>query len=305
MKSNFKLLMVGVSIASTSLIFTGCGNSDTETSENEGIKDKIDQGVKDGGDGQQISIGGQLFSIPSPVQTAFLIKEVGTEFNSEVLNPVENVNNYSSSFLKALNLGVYGADLGYLTIYENNPEALKYLAATKKMADQLDLGNAFDKELMDRFEASSTNKDSILVLVSEAFKKSDVYLKENDKHDVAALVLAGGWLEAMYFATKSATETNDPRVIERIGDQKNALESLIKMLGQYGNDEEYSDLAYELEDLYEIFKSIKYTYEYVPPTHDEGNKVTTINCKHNVELADADLATIIEKIESIRNEIVL
>jgi len=305
MKNKLKLFIVGSSFVSLALLSTSCGDSETKNDSHDEIE-KIDTLLNDTtGNGDKVfMIGGQIFSIPSPVQTAFLIKDVGISFNSDYVNPSENVSNYSSNFQKALNLGVYGADLGYLTIYEQTDGALKYLKSVRGLSKDLGLEGAFDEKLANRFSENIGNQDSMLVFVSDAYKNSDNYLKNNDKDDVAALVLAGGWIESMYIAADAAKESNNEQLIERLGDQKNALESLIAMLNQYAVDTDYEDLIIELEDLYSIFSGITYTYEYIPPVTDESNKVTVIKSKHTVNIADGDLEALIAKIESIRNEIV-
>lgn len=306
MKNKFKFLIISPMIIST-VLFTSCGDSETESDANKDEINKIDEVVSDTSKNNfngTFSIGGQIFSIPSPVQTAFLIKDVGTEFNSDYTNPSDNVSNYSTNFQKAINLGVYGADLGYLTIYEQTDGAMKYLKSVRQLSKDLGLEGAFDEELADRFSENIGNQDSMLVFVSEAYKKSDNYLKNNDKDATAALVLAGGWLESIYIASDASATTKNPQLIERLGDQKNALSSLIKMLGQYRNDPDYDDLVVELEDLYSVFGSIDYTYEYIAPVTDEANKQTMIKSKHTVNMEDGELEAINEKVRSIRNDIV-
>lgn len=293
-------------IISTALL-SSCGDSETEENANNDEINKIDDTITDTSANNfngTFQIGGQIFSIPSPVQTAFLIKDVGTEFNSDYTNPSENVGNYSTNYQKALNLGIYGADLGYLTIYEQTDGAMKYLKSVRSISSDLGLDGAFDEELASRFSDNIGNQDSMLVFVSEAYKNSDNYLKNNDKDAQAALILAGGWIESMYIAADAARSSNNEQLIERLGDQKNALSSLIRMLGQYSSDSDYDDLVVDLEDLYSIFESVKYTYEYVPPVTDEANKQTMIKSNHTVDMGEGELNAIVDKLESIRNDIV-
>ncbi len=305
MKNKLKLFIIGSSLFSVAILMGRCGTESETTKDADKIEDDLNS--KDSSinpDESIFLIGDQIFSIPSPVQTAFLIKDVGVPFNSDYVNPADNAMNYSSNFSKALNLGVYGADLGYLTIYEQTDGALRYLKSVRGLSKELGLEGAFDEKLADRFSSNIGNQDSMLVFVSDAYRSSDNYLKENDKNDVAALVLAGGWIESMYIAADAAVSSNNPLLIERLGDQKNPLISLIAMLGQYNADADYEDLINELEDLLGIFAGIKYTYEYVPSSTNESKKETTIKSKHTVEIADGDLEAIINKIESIRTEIV-
>jgi len=305
MKNKLKLFIIGSSLFSVTMLMGGCGTESETTKDGDKMEDSENQedSIKNP-DESIFLIGDQIFSIPSPVQTAFLIKDVGVPFNSDYVNPADNAMNYSSNFSKALNLGIYGADLGYLTIYEQTDGALRYLKSVRGLSKELGLEGAFDEKLADRFSSNIGNQDSMLVFVSDAYRNSDNYLKENDKNDVAALVLAGGWVESMYIAADAAFSSNNPLLIERLGDQKKPLASLIAMLGQYNTDTDYEDLINELEDLYGIFEGIKYTYEYIPSSTDESKKETTIKSKHTVEIADGDLEAIIEKIKSIRTEIV-
>jgi len=312
MKNKYRVLFATLALASASFSLTSCGDDkkdETKTSEEaiDDITKKVVEEQQKPADVLNVQIGSQVFTIPSPVQTAFLVKEVGTTFNSELLNPVENASSYSSSFKKALNMGVYGADMGYITIYENTDLSLKYLKAVRKIADQLDLSGAFDEDLMHRFGANMGVQDSMLVFVNEAYKNADDYLKKNDKSNIAALVVVGGWVEAVYFASQTALETNNERLINRVAEQKLALSNMIKMLkslDNYSTDEAYEDLTIDLEDLYTHFEGITFEYEFVEPVTDPVKKETTINSKNKVNISTETLNDIVESLASIRKTII-
>jgi hypothetical protein len=77
------------------------------------------------------------------------------------------------------------------------------------------------------------------------------------------------------------------------------------MLKQYREEnEEYDDLAIDLEDLLSLFDKVNYTYEYIEPITDEVEKVTTFKSKHTVTITDEQLNAIVEKVKSIRKEII-
>ena len=50
------------------------------------------------------------------MEITMLIKEGGAVYDKQELNDHNNVSNYTTNFKKALNLGVYGTDLGYANI---------------------------------------------------------------------------------------------------------------------------------------------------------------------------------------------
>jgi len=118
-------------------------------------KESIDKEAIDPAASLNTNFDGKIFSIPSPVQTAMLIKELNLPFDQNILNPTENSKNYSTEFKQALNLGIYGTDLGYCSLYEQKNSALKYLSAVEKLTGQLGLEGAFDKSFMSRFEKNS------------------------------------------------------------------------------------------------------------------------------------------------------
>ena len=61
-----------------------------------------------------------------------------------MLNSSDNLSKYNSNYQKALNLGIYGTDLGYTNIYEQNQDGIKYLSSIKSLAEGLNIGQFFD-----------------------------------------------------------------------------------------------------------------------------------------------------------------
>ena len=282
------------------MVMTGCGESETKGGE---VTDTEKDANDDSSSDVQVKLGGKFFSIPSPFETATLLKESGAPFNGNLINAPENASNYTTDFYKALNLGIYGADLGYITIYNNNSnDAISYLTAIQKLADEVNVGGAFDKALIDRFSQNMENQDSVLVLVSDAFRSGDEYLKNNDKSDVASLILTGGWLEALHFACEIAIQLNNPDVISRIGEQRTTLENLIMLLHDY-SEEDYTLLADELQALYDEFETINYSYEFKEPEHHKESMTTNIKSKRTVEVSAETLQMIADKVKEIRTKI--
>lgn len=314
MKNKYRNITTALLMASVSFSLSSCGDDTKEHNSGEDHSKAIESITNDVTEEKQkpednltLKIGGKFFTIPSPVQTAFLIKEEGTAFNSELMNKAENGSSYTTSFKKALNMGVYGADMGYITLYENTDLSLKYLKTVRKIAGELDLSGAFNEELAGRFSDNMGNQDSMLVFVNEAYKNADDYLKKNDKSNVAALVVVGGWIEAVHFAAQSALETKNEKLINRVAEQQQALKNLIAMLKSlkgYTDVEEYEDLTIDLEDLLAHFDAVKFTYEYVEPVTDPVKKVTTINSKNTIEISDETLNKIVEGVKEIRNSII-
>jgi hypothetical protein len=287
-----------IALSTLALLTYSCGE-DTPANEDDTTQEEVNPKQS-----QLMEIDGKVFSIPSPIQTATLIKNSGTNYNKAMLNVPSNVTKYSTNFKKAINLGVYGADLGYVTLYEQTQDAISFLTAIKSIGDDLGVSSAFDMELVERFEKNIGNQDSILAMVSDAYKASDRYLKNSQQNDVGGLILAGGWIESLYFATNAAKMTNNKEIIKRIGEQKTTVSNLIKLLTPYYSKSDYTALVDSLIELDELFSKIEIVYTYVKPTVDAKNKTTTINSTTDVSITPEQLAAITEKVNKIRAELI-
>jgi hypothetical protein len=272
--------------------------------KNEKSDDKIDEEILDPTSSLNTNFDGKIFSIPSPVQTSMLIKDANIPYTPFLLNSPDNVNNYISEVKKALNLGVYGTDLGYCSLYEQHSTALKYLKCVEKITKDLNLEGAFDRSFMERFEKNNTNQDSVVRIVTEAFTKADNFLKNNDRKNSSVLILVGGWVESIYLACELSRENFNKKIVDRIGEQQQTLSTIIEILDIYNKNGINTEILNQLEDLKLSFNLVKIEYDYVPPSVDEAKKTTTLEHSTKVVLNSNVLNMISMKIYKIRSSIV-
>jgi murein L,D-transpeptidase YcbB/YkuD len=279
------------------LFFSSCGGNEEE---------KIDKVIQNKMDSSNIAIGvsGRVFIIPSPIQTEMLIQKSGATYNKNMLNETNKVNSYSTKFQKCLNLGIYGADLGYTTLYDQTQDAITYFKVTNTLANDLGLTSAFDKKLVERFQKNLGNKDSMLVMVSAAYRASNDFLKHNERNEEAALIIAGGWIETLHFAINVMKTKGNEDVKRRIAEQKNTLNNLISLLSAYQGNEEYAELLQKLNDLKTEYDNVQYKYIFKQSVTDEANKITTITSESEIIITPETIQSIGEKIASIREMII-
>jgi len=277
-----------------SLFMLGCDGG-------EELKDTVDEiKIEDSGT-NIVELGGVVFCIPSPVQTAILVKDVGAAYDGSLLNSPDNRNSYSTNFLKALNLGVYGADLGYSTIYEQPQDGIRYLKTIRNLADDIGVASAFGPEIMKRINQNLGNQDSLLSMVGACYRSLNSFLQENDRSDVCALVLTGTWVESTYFVTKISGVFESQELTNRIAEQKGTLENLIKLIEPYYNDPQFTELLDDLYDISDVFDHVQVSYEYVKPSVDEAKKLTTINSFSKVTISEDQIQLISDKIANLRD----
>mgnify|MGYP001561723146 FL=1 len=279
------------------ILLWGCNSGDE-------LKDTIDEEKTDSAASNVLELGNVVFCIPSPIQTAILVKDVGASYDKKLLNSPGNKSSYSTNFQKALNLGVYGADLGYVTIYEQPQDGISYLNTIKDLADDIGVASAFSPEIMKRISENIGNQDSLLNMVSSCYRSLNAFLKENERDDVCALVLAGGWIESTFFVTRISGILKSQELVNRIGEQKSTLNNLIKLIEPFYNDPQFTELLDQLYDLADDFDGVVVEYEYAKPTVNESKKLTIINSKSKVTITEEEIQVIREKIEALRNQIV-
>jgi hypothetical protein len=286
-----------------SILLYSCGeNADNSELNIEEVDIKKSTNTSNG---TLLHVGDEYFSIPSPVQTAILIQKTGAPYNKSLLHDPKKASNYATKVQRALNLGIYGADLGYITIYEQTQDAISHMNSARKLADELGVNDAFDINLMKRFEANMSNRDSLLSIVTDAYKASDAFLKNDEREEVGVLILVGGWLEALHFSTNIAKIDMNQEVIKRIGEQKGSLENIIKLLQRHSEkSESIVELKDQLFDLYYIYDEINISYKFVEPKTDEKTKTTYINSITEVSINNEQLEKIISQVEAIRNRII-
>ncbi len=196
-------------------------------------------------------------SIPSQSETTTLLKDAGAKYNAAYLSPIENLSKYVSLRSRALNLGVYGTDLSFTSIFDQTQESMLYLRCTNKLSTGLGITGAFDENMNSRLEANTDNKDSLLAIISESYFSADKYLQENGQAGVSALLIAGGWIEGLYIATKIADDTKNETIISRVVEQYPTLINLISLLESYKKDNEDSKEALaNLNELKKVYDDI-------------------------------------------------
>lgn len=240
-------------------------------------------------------------NIPSPLETATLLKKAGAEYDKNVLNDIKNVDNYTSASKQALNLGIYGADLSYTSVFNNTQESMLYTACAQNLAKRLNVNNAFGQETIDRMEANRNDRDSLLNIISDTYWNVDGYLKESGRDNISALMIAGGWVEGLHIATQVARSHDTPELRQRIAEQKLPLGELIDLLGTYSTDD--PAVAGVLNDL----KAIDVLFAGVggpaqASTVKQENGTTVIgSAAPPLALTDEQLKAVTEKTSSIRN----
>jgi hypothetical protein len=246
-----------------------------------------------------------LFIIPSPYQATNAIEKHDIEYNQDLINPVKNNERYTTNFKKALNLGIYGTDLGYLNLYNQKREIISYFKAVRSLADELSISNALEPRKMNRIKNQLIEQDSLIYLLTDTYKKFDSYLKQNNRNKIGALIVTGGWIESNYILSRIVQNNDNRFLINRLGEQKQPLDNLIDLLsGYYYESQKFTDLIDNLVELAYLYDGVIYNYYYKKPITREEDNLTVVRSESNVVISKYHLKSIAEKLTQIRNQII-
>jgi len=286
------------------LFLTACGSG--KKPDEQAFLNSLDS-AKSGPTIDEEVINSILQQIPSPLEISVLLKESGTKYSPNILNSPDNLPKYNSNYKKALNLGVYGTDLGYTNIYEQNQDGIKYLESIKSLADGLNIGQFFDIETIGKLAANSKNLDSLLLITTQNFNSINHYLQTQSRANLSVLLLIGGWVEAMQITCQvSAKDPKNKELQEKIGEQKIILEQIVLLLGFYKEDANMASLLKDMEELKGAFDAIIITYTYRESTMEvvEGVAIIKDNSTTTINITEKDIENIKSLTNSIRNKII-
>ena len=261
---NFKYTkLLGYCLAcSVFLLMLSCGSEKKESTDNASEFEQAETEIRD-------QIEKVLIQLPPPSELPFLLEATGADYDGSLVNDVTSVDKYKSTNNKAaMNLGIYAADVGYLSSYSKVQDALTYLNTAKTLADEVGVANSFDLELLERFESNLSSNDSLGAILNEVVANSDKHLQDNNRKKTAALMLTGSFIEGLYLTTSLVQNypkdilPEDSRnlilvpVIRLILDQEKPLADLITLLKSVDQDEDISSMITRLEGLHGKYQKL-------------------------------------------------
>jgi len=197
------------------------------------------------------------YPIPTAFEVIKLLNKAGATYILSINNPVENVDKYIATKSKALNLGVYGADLSYASTYQMKQETMNYLKVSKKMIDDLQITSAFNVEFAQRVEKNIDNKDSLIQIISNSFYDTYEFLVNNGKDNTSLLVMTGSWIEGLYLTTQIAiVSKNSEDFLKIVANQKEPLNKLVELMKPYESDKDIAEMTQELKPLVDIYATV-------------------------------------------------
>jgi uncharacterized membrane-anchored protein YhcB (DUF1043 family) len=198
-----------------------------------------------------------VYPLPTSAAVIKMLTELEVGYIIGISNPVENTKKYFSSTTRAINLGVYGADLSYATLYNIQQEVINYLNAIRSLSNELNMSKIYNEELYDKIKQNFDNRDELVKILTGAFNDTYSYLSENDQQPLALLVVGGAWVEGIYLTTQVSDAAYQVAGISKVLlEQKKSFDTYLEITKPYLSDPNVGDFVKSLDPVKKVYDAI-------------------------------------------------
>jgi hypothetical protein len=274
----------------TGIVFFSCRNDQKKEvsggdSTNDTISVKASEDVVD-------------YNFPSALQIACLFKNSGLQYIEGITSPPKDPAAFTSNYSKSLNLGIYGADLAYCVLNQQDQETMNYVKVFTDIATSLGMNRVYERgNFVRRFEKNLNHEDSLRDIIAELQIETDTYLRDNEEQHISAISFSGAWTEIMFLGSKSFEKSKGSGLSDKISEQMNILSKIISVLkADEKKDPGIPPLLAEMKRLltfYNGFESVK----------KSRAEIKEENMGVIVSLNEQEINMLIGKITELRNKL--
>ena len=254
-----KLLTISI-FGCLTWVLAGCNRTSELTMQTAPAGKSITLGMQ--GQREYDLICNALRSIPAPVEAAAVLKHRDRKFRSQLLNSPQKTSFYVSGASKALNLGVYGADMAYCNLYNATYQSLKYLEATRRLSQELQVDDQVDFKVLNHLISSAGNLDSLMSLMNLSFMGISNRMQDRGQVSLSLMMITGGWIEGLYLLTQTAKQSGDLALAEKVGEQQVVLGQLMALLNQMQQDSDHQEVFQALRSLQDAYANVQITHTF-------------------------------------------
>ncbi|HLW10110.1 MAG TPA: hypothetical protein VKX35_06900 [Fermentimonas sp.] len=198
-----------------------------------------------------------VYPLPTSFEITEMLNRIGAAYILNLSNPTDNVKKYLTEKSKALNLGIYSADLSYASTYNQKQTTSDYMSVSKILIDALNISAAIDPNIVSQIEAKQDDKEALVDLITNTFYDTYEHLNKNNRSAVSMLILAGSWVEGLYIVTHISEDTyNNKEMVKLVMDQKSSLNKLIELMKVTESDPAIAETLKLLKPIQNIYNSI-------------------------------------------------
>lgn len=239
------------------LILSLTGLNSCNSCKNRTAKQELKEFEKSEVDTIKSQIEKNVYPLPTSAEVIKMLSDLEVGYFIGISNPVENTTKYFTNPKKAINVGVFGADLSYATLYNIQQQVLNYLNAIQSLANELNMSKIYDATLYDKIKENNDNKEVLVKILTDAFNNTYAFLSENDQQSLGLLVVGGAWIEGMYLTTHVSEAAYQIAGIAKVLlEQKSSFELYLEITKPYMTDPDVKEFVDRLEPMKKVYEGL-------------------------------------------------
>jgi hypothetical protein len=247
-----------------------------------------------------------FYSFPSSQEMfSFIKKDAELVYRTDLVNPLENITNYIDSKSKTLALGVYLADLSYMTLFNKTNSAYDYIDVITNLSSDLRINLPFQDSILERIKNNLNNPDSLILISDQYSSKIVDYLLQNNKDKILANITSASYIEGLYIAVNLVGEySDDNEVVQRIVEQKHSFTNLIKYANKYHTDENTKVAIELLNEIYAVFEKFPEKQESESKIERVGDNKMVLKGGKKILISENEFNELKAKVIEVRTKII-
>ncbi len=243
------------------------------------------------------------YNIPSPSEQFALISKLDVKKNTAIMHDANMADKYTTTAQKALNFGVYTADVAYLTSFNETNKYLSYFGKLEKLGKDIGVAQVFGNQLGELAKKWDGNADSLFRLSDETYNKTFQRLIEIEKGGELSLMLVGGWIESMHLMLGSSKGYGkSPKLEKAIADQKLVAENLMEFLVSYQDDADVKSYTADIQAVLDIYSKMDCSSSETQVENANGK--LNFSGGESCKLTEEVFSSLQKKVAEIRKKIV-
>jgi len=247
-----------------------------------------------------------FYSFPSSQEMFnFIRKDAELVYRTDLVNPTDNLSNYIDTRSKNLALGIYLADLSYMTLFNKTSSAYEYIDVITRLSNDLRISIPFQDQFLTRIKNNLSNEDSLAEISDQYSNKIVDYLLQNNKDKILANITSASYIEGLYLALNLVGEyTENNVVIKRIVEQKHSFTNLIKYAKKYYYDENTNAAIDLLTQIYNVFEKFQVIEEAKTTVERDENNRMVIKGGKKIVITENEYNELKQVVTDVRNKII-
>jgi hypothetical protein len=250
MKKTIAAVIIPLLILSFSGL-TSCNSCQNRSDKNE------NRVMKDQKNIIESEIQKNVYPLPTSAEVIKMLTDLEVGYNLGISNDVDNAKKYYTSAARSINLGVYGADLSYATLYNMDQKVYDYMDAIRTIANDLNMAKIYNAPLYDSIKKNFDNRDKLVKILTGAFDDTYAYMSDNEQQVFALLMVGGAWVEGMYLTCNVNEAAYSVYGISKVLiEQKKSFDLFIDITKPYLEDPILGDFVKTLEPIKNVYAGL-------------------------------------------------